>query len=280
MPVESKRGIPPGELTTRDLGLNSLRHFLLNVSPEVNRETHLILPGKRGNGPWRALMTLRECFPRQRQEELLVRFYSEVVRDFPNGEEVGRMLARINNISWFSPEIAPDRQTLKGLAKEHRRRLNDPEAATRLVKIPGLRKGALTYPVTEDDALDKAWSASSEATKKSGWPAKDARHEIYRLTHFGLITPIENSLSISVFGSVTRKDPEYLLEESAATRVADLLYLYTSWPMLADALKARGYAKGNPFEPLIEIFEMGAHPAGLDKDGNYLVLVPTEQLFS
>lgn len=127
--------------------------------------------------------------PPDEQEKLLVGFYSQNAEVLPNGAELGRYLARINNISWFKPKSPPDEELLERLRHQALSRLNLPDFPLRIIKEDWVAAeaayqtaigneiharldwGALvdadgdpTRGEVSDAAFSKAWRALMDAT--------------------------------------------------------------------------------------------------------------------
>ncbi len=208
--------------------------------------------------------------PFDEQEKLLVGFYSQKVEAFPNGEELGKFLARINNISWFQPEIQPDRESLENLCRQTLSRLNLPDLTLRIIKearwytARGAARGAARYAApdaTRDATRDAArgaalFRARDAAQYAARYAARDAARKAAR----------EAVL-----------DAEWDAAWSAARDAAR----GAEWIIVKDLMPQRGYDKGNPFEPLIEIYELGCWPIGIvpGQDGNkeFVIFVPPSQ---
>ena len=78
--------------------------------------------------------TLRRFFKEDQQRDLLVCFYTEGVKDFPNAENFAKELIRINNINYFEPKEEPDSSLLQELANQHLTRLGLQEAPIKIIK--------------------------------------------------------------------------------------------------------------------------------------------------
>ncbi len=192
--------------------------------------------------------------PLDEQEKLLVGFYSQKVEAFPNGEELGKFLARINNISWFQPEIQPDRESLENLCRQTLSRLNLPDLTLRIIKEAVARDTALdaTLDVAWDAVQNAAWGAARSATLDAAWGA--ARSAEWNTA------PARGATLDAAWGAAR-----------IAARGAE-------WIVVKDLMPQGGYNKGNPFEPLVEIYELGCWPIGIVSDQNgkkeFVVFIP------
>ncbi len=197
--------------------------------------------------------------PFDEQEKLLVGFYSQKVEAFPNGEELGKFLARINNISWLQPKNPPDEESLENLCRQILSRLNLPDLTLRIIKeardatrwyaVRGTGRGA-EWDAALGTARYAAWSAAGEAAL--GAAARDMAQDAIRGVKWDATWDAGRD----------------------ATRGAE-------WIVVKDLMPQKGYSKGNPFEPLMGIYELGCWPIGIVPDQNgkkeFVVFIPPVQ---
>jgi hypothetical protein len=185
--------------------------------------------------------------PQKEQEDLLINFYKERIKGFPNPEKFAEELVRINNIDYFKPKKEPDPKILQALINQHLNRLNLPEAK---IKIIRMRLYGEYKPQTIGNGV--LWNIAAAA------PWRDARDATW-------------------FVRDTVETVSWSSLEAARNAIQDAEKV-TAWIILEDIMSEKGYIKGNPFTPLMEIYEQGYWPVGLitNKEGQteFNILVP------
>lgn len=266
------------------------------------------------------------------QERLLVNFFTERVEGFPNGEELGKELAKINNIHWFRPNQEPNTKTLQQLAQTSLERLKYPSRSSIPLKIISKNWGEarreardpwnlyrgpawqLAQAMARQAAYDVAHFAARAAAQEPAWeavweatrtPARDAawgttwkRRWISGEEEFEDITwqaQWRAVLEEVVDGAIGRQEALSIAEKAfrgttwyatwevgyVATRdmARDVAQDATWISVVKDLIPPKDCPKGNPFNPLMEIYELGYWPIGpvINKETGikeFLVFVP------
>ena len=216
--------------------------------------------------------------PSDEQEKLLVDFYSQKGEAFPNGAELGRFLARINNISWFQPKSPPDRKSLEELCQQVLSRLNLPNLTLRIIKeARGVARGTTwgaTWEATWGADRCAAWDAARDAARNEAWGAaceaiRCAAWEVDRCAAWDAASGAAWGAACDAASDVTW---------GAAWEAASDVTWGAEWIVVKDLMPQRGYDKGNPFESLTEIYELGCWPIGTVPDQNgkkeFIIFVP------
>lgn len=302
--------IPPSDIGTS----NALAAFLFQQTGKESFQD----PDGFGTYYPHTFTSLREMTLPQ-QEGLLVNFFTERVEGFPNGEELGKELAKINNIPWFRPNQEPNPETLQQLAQASLERLKYPSRSSIPLKIIRENWGeawnaarskdwgkgcheARCYAVRQvvwamdrwaaygvalfaarGAAQEPAWEAAWEATRT---PARDAawgttwkRRWISGGDGFEDITwqaqwkavleetdgAIGRQEALSIAEKAFRGTTWYAAWEAVLEANHDARWYAAqdaAWIVVKDLMPARGFSEGNPFEPLMEIHELGYWPIG------------------
>lgn len=211
-----------------------------------------------------AIFSQLRSLPLQEQKELLIGYYTEGVKDFSNGEHFGKALAEINNIPWFKPEKDPEIASLQGLIDECYARLNLPRPPhVRIIRDdwdvvenavwenPMVRKRTL-------DTIDAIDNAAESAARNEAW---DTMNTVLDVT----------------FDSAERGEAC----NAASWDAAEDMVRNAEWIIVEDLMPQRGFTKGNPFEPLTEIYKLGLWPIGevVNPEGKeeFVIFVPPLQ---
>ncbi len=275
------------------------------------------------------------AFPQQ--ERLLVSFFTEKVEGFPNGEELGKELAKINNIHWFRPNQEPEQGVLKQLSRTCLQRLKYPSRPSTPLKIirenwgevldatknvwyvtpwvprgvamgsRGVAGGAaysvarVTTQPARRVALDLAFYMARAAAQESAWEAAwettrtPARDAAWGVTWYRRYSPSDAGYGDATWkaqweavfekawgpplgearrGGLATQDmpkdtfknePWYANWEAAYEATKDVAWDMiqdATWIVVKDLMPARGYSKGNPLEPIMEIYKLGYWPIG------------------
>lgn len=230
------------------------------VSPEgltsfirANEATLAKLP-KRRYGGYDDIFDALRTFLADRQEQLLVTYFTKEV-NFPNGEQLGQFLAKLNNIPWYQPVKEPDIQELQQASDESYRRLDLKPLPVRLVKDGSYNSAeyeewhGLFENVKRDPLLDaidyamnkvlfsydniKRWPTIEGKANAGFWMAWYAT--LNGLHRTGLILSGDAMMDPINYASMTAK-----------------------WIVLKDGMAKEGYTRGNPGEPLFNgIFDKG-----------------------
>jgi len=133
----------------------SLARYLLSQRPDLN-----LNPKK---AQYKVIFQRLRELPQPNQESLLVGFFENGVKSFPNGGALGRKLAEINNISWFKPEGEIDPLVLQGHADEHLSRLGLDTLPLRIINNWGTAWSTAwdAAVAARDAARGVAWSTVS-----------------------------------------------------------------------------------------------------------------------
>ena len=264
------------------------------------------------------------------QERLLVSFFTERLEGFPNGEELGKELARINNIHWFRPNQEPEQGVLEQLTRTCLERLKYPSRPSTPLKIirenwGEARREAWSDPwnlyrgparqaaqkatrqaaydvayymargAAQDSDCEAAWEATRTPARDAAWGTTGTRRWVSGPGGFEDITwqaqweaifeevngATGRQEALSIAEKAFRGTTWYAAWEAAivATRdVARDVAHDAEWIVVKDLMPARGCSKDNPFEPLMEIYELGYWPIGpvinKNRETEFVVFVP------
>lgn len=196
--------------------------------------------------------------PLELQKRLLVMFYCIKVRNFPNGQELGKELAKINNIHWFRPNQEPELSVLEQLKRTYLERLNYPSESPIPLKIIRENWDA-ARDADRDTSRRMAWVATRQILGRYGSTVWDAA-----LTAVG--TAWDEARGASRPARAARDAAEGAIGgvnwKTAATVAKWYAARDTEWIVVKDLMPARGFSKGNPFEPLMEMYDLGCWPIG------------------
>ncbi len=181
----------------------------------------------------------------------------------PNTEAVKALLERVKRIEWFRPTKKYDPDAIQELVRKHRQALNDPgfdSYSFRLIHndwriAVNMAKEATSYTIAQDMDWFPAWNnarnAAKAATRSKAWNM--ARDAILAETKEAAKDSI-----VSVAEEAARKVAWDVAEETA-----EVMANCAQWIVVADLMGSRGYRHGNPYEPLVKLYEMGLWPIGL-----------------
>lgn len=185
------------------------------------------------------------------QEKLLVQGFGDPQVNMPNGEKLGRFLARVNNIEWFNPHEAVPDEEIREMADVAQQRIR--VSPKELLVVRGTSE---LFPSLVDDnwtrAVDKAWNETASLADDSRLLARFAVGSAAEAAAGSALTPLgDHTMS-----------PSYLARRAA------------EWILGEDLVGWRSpYKKGNPWIPMIDICEKGLWPMGQTKD-NFVVYHP------
>ena len=215
---------------------------------------------------------------------MLVRFYVEGVKDFPNAEKFAKELVRINNIDYFKPKEEPDPSLLQELADQHLASLNLPEAKIRIIDDWSkaedaelnetcdakfnARCSAVQSALEEEAAGNTAWNAGRDKAQQDQTRYTPQHH-----------TGWNAALGV-VWDIVLNKTQDTPTQEAVGNAVWETIG-DVAWIVAEDEMPEKGYVKGNPFSPLITMYEIGCWPIGLventDGQEEFVIFIPPIQ---
>ena len=255
---------------------SSLARYLLSQEPGLNLD-----PGK---DQYEVIFQRLRKLPQPNQESLLVGFFENGVKSFPNGGALGRKLAEINNISWFRPEGKVDPLVLQGHADEHLSRLELNTLPLRIIDNWGMA-WSTAWEAVNDEAWDMArvaaWDAAVaawNAARGVAWStANDAAWDAAWDAAFGAADDAARDAARGVAWSTV--SVQAWVAGADIARVATLGTADgAAWVTVKDIMPKRGFEKGNPFSPLTEICKLGCCPIGVvpNKTGQqeFAVFIP------
>jgi len=230
--------------------------------------------------------TLRRFVKEEQQEDLLVRFYTKGVKDFPNAEKFAKELVKINNIDYFKPKEEPDHSFLQELANQHLANLDLKETRIKIIRDDWF----LTEDVGVDAICDAKFNArciavqsavGSEAAEdawNTAWERERAQQDKARYVpspHAGWKT----ALGV-IWDVILDKTQDRAIEEAVGNAVWEAI-ADAAWIIAEDKMPEKGYVRGNPFLPLITIYEVGCWPIGLVKNADgqeeFVIFIPPIQ---
>ena len=181
-----------------------------------------------------------------------------------NVRGLAEFLARLKNIDWFKPKEMPDQSLLEKLVQQHFSYLNLPSLPIRLME-----KNWSSAGVVWNGELEAPWIAAGDATWSAAWDAarssiRDSAGEMARSAVQGA------ARNVTWMARKVARGAEW-----GATRNA---VQGAEWIVVKDLMPQRGYDKGNPFESLIGIYELGCWPMGIVPDQNrkkeFVIFIP------
>ena len=347
MTPQTELCVPKSEpIPVREIPLSPMATFLKESHPGLEFEP---------SPTYHAIFSELRGLPLDEQEKLLVGFYSQKVEAFPNGAELGRFLARINNISWFQPKSRPNRESLGRLYHQALSRLNLHDLPLRIISqswaaaweakwnahhkaiqasiIWGALSDADGDPtrgsVPEEDlaealhklrrltsleeAPDKAEAtaynapahveirdASMDTTLKGalldagihpGDPTRDAAvdaalhavmaHETARKAVYTAARDEARDAAYAVLDRTPDMTAKWDRAREARVRAEEDATLNAGraaeWIVVKDLMPHTDYNKGNPFESLVGIYELGCWPIGIsdqNEEMEFVVFIP------
>lgn len=277
------RRIPIKEVTP-----STLAEFLKSQEPSLNFTT---AEREGGHATYsQVLPKLRGALSHFKQEELFTKFFTETVINFPNGRSLARYLAKVNNIDWFNPKEEPHSDHLSRLTNEYFRRLNLLPLPLKIIKedwlsfweavdlrIVGSRhaKGKMLAQET----ADQIWKGKSRAEA-----FKEAREKIPMMTgdfnfyqahrtvgktideivqksrRFDALSLTRGMVGGSSIESMLVMNPK--LMRYAIHYISQQVSEGALWIVAEDEIPKHGFENGNPYESLVEIYNLGCIPVG------------------
>jgi len=228
--------------------------------------------------------TLRRFFKKEQQEDLLICFYTEGVKDFPNAKNFAKELIRINNVDYFKPKEEPDSTVLQELANQHLFSLDLQEAPIKIIRDDWFLAEDVELDVICDEKLDARCIAVQsvvveEVVGNAVWNAGRDKVQQDAIRYTSQHTTKWNTVLSIVWDIVLDKTRDTVRDVAGVTvweAIGDV-----AWIIAEDKMPDRGYIKGNPFSPLISIYELGYWPIGLaeNEDGKkeFVIFIPPIQ---
>lgn len=241
----------PAPIAVGQVSRFSLVRYLLGQKPDLN-----LNPEK---AQYTEIFQKLRGLPYPVQESLLVGFFTKEVKDFPNGESLGRKLIEINNIPWFKPKGEIDPTVLQKHVKDHLSRL-----------------GLNTLPLRIIDN----WGTALDTVRSARWdtalgPARNATWDTARLAAMGAARGAVRNVAWDTAWDVAHeatwgaaraiRDTAWLaawVVKDATIDAAQFAADDAAWVTIKDIMPNRGY-KDNPFSPLTEIYKLGCWPIGV-----------------
>lgn len=177
-------------------------------------------------------------------------------------------LARVKNINWFKPKETPDKSLLEQFVQQYFSCLNLPPLPIKLIEKNWSKAGAV-----RNGELEVAWHAAGDKTWRVAWDTglmatRDSAGEMARDAVCGAARNVPWTARRVARGA-----------EWDATRDA---VQCARWIIVKDLMPQEGYNKGNPFEPLIEIYKLGCWPIGIvpnEKDEKeFVIFIPPSKI--
>lgn len=192
--------------------------------------------------------------PPDKQEKLLVGFYSQGVEAFPNGKKLGEFLAELNNIRWFQPQSQLNREYLQKLSSQVHSRFNLPDLPLKIIEENWNAARETARSAIRGIFLDETWGV-----------VLDEARGVARETARNLARRVVLKAARGAAWSMTRGVARSVVRSAAVDAALDASW-GAEWIVVEDLMPQRGYDKGNPFEPLMEIYELGCWPIGIVPD--------------
>ena len=181
--------------------------------------------------------------PLSDQKELLMKMYGDPKLRVPHGKEVAEMIARINNIPWFTPHQEVPEEYIK-----------------ERVQLAQERLGIQPRPLREVGTWNAAMSAFGD-TYEGRW-AEGARQV---LANLALRNEKIGDVAVDVY-SMLPSESDWAYGRDAVPAVSRIACDAVRWTAAQDKMqKHEKYDKGNAFEPLLDLCEKGLWPVGLTR---------------
>lgn len=263
-------------LNVSEISPSSLARFLEKQNPDLSFD---------GEPTYYKIFERIRSLTQPEQEKLLVGFYTEGVKDFPNGKTLGKFLARVNNIDWFKPKETPDQSLLEKLVQQHLSCLNLPSLPVRLIKKDwgkaGVARGMALLGAAGDMARNTALGAvlgvaRDTALNTARDTARDTALGAARGTTWGAVWGTARGAARGM------AHPGAAVAWFAAGDAACEAAGDAAWITVEDLMPKYSYYrynKGSPFEPLIKIYERGCWSIGvvniLPGKKEFVIFVPS-----
>lgn len=229
---------------------------------------------------YNAVGYIRELPEEKRRKEFTTAL-TEGSLAFPNSELLAERFIQLCDVNWFKPKEKPDEVKLQELADEHRKRLieptslklsliSDPSVVMSILDEYEYGSGTNIEDVTDHDsyfANEVALSVAQSLKKHKEWDAVKelTEHILTSNDVWGILIDVNET-----FNSGSIED-----------HVINSVKYFMTWTVVEDLMPKNGYANGNPFEPIMEMYKMGLMPIGITKndDGQevFTVFVPPIQ---
>jgi hypothetical protein len=215
----------------------SMSYFLKKQEPGLNFV---------GNPSYSAIFASLRTLPCSRQEELLVNFFDQTIRNFHNGQRLGHFLANANNVPWFRPQGEPNLKELQQFSNGFYQRLGFRSLPLRIIRDDW----GTAWETLEQAKWSKVWGKVLDAVGAS-------REESQSPTRI---------LALNIGWSITRQAVhEAVLKTGAGPRLAKDVARQTAlasawsavWIIAEDSIPKKVH-QDNPFVPLFEeIYDKG-----------------------
>ena len=225
-------------------------------------------------------------FPETERQIFYKQLVSEGVEGFPNGCKLVKVLAKINSMPWFQPNQELDRGLLRKLVDIYLGRLNPPEPSEE-ISLEIIKKDwnvalKAARGITKDVMWEEIFKAARKAARDQEW------NVIYDMVRDGVESVVWEVVRNPILDGAAMKDasPDEMEEAvdgawNVARSVAYDAAGCAAWIIVSDLMPEEGYPNGNPFEVLIEIYQMGCWPIGQtvrDQKKQFLVFIPARNI--
>jgi hypothetical protein len=192
------------------------------------------------------------------------------VQDFPNAERFAKELVRIKNIEFFKPRGEPDPVLLQELVNQHLERLGLQEALINIIRDDDFREDAELHAMCNvkfNVKCDVMQLVVGRETTETEYAPRHAPRAL------ACNPAILNAVWDIVWNKIKGVETE--------TDVTGDMVGNAAWIIAEDKMIEGGYAKGNPFSPLITIYELGCLPIGLVENAEgkteFVIFIPPIQ---
>lgn len=206
--------------------------------------------------------------PAAKQRNLLVAFFTEGVRSFPNGETLGETMAEIINISLLQPTKEPNPSLLQKLFNEHLFRLNSLPIPLRIIENDWFAAKEAVGCVRRNEAIFAVETVMRDVVRKAERSTVAAKARI--------MTRSAAEVTISEAVRNEGRNVEWEAASDIIRRCGHDFVGIANWVTVMDLMPQRGYDKGNPFESLIKIYKLGCCPIGV-VNHEFVIFVPPVQ---
>src|SRR3989344_7699081 len=199
---------------------------------------------------------IKEILDKKGQEEFIKRLLKK--GKYKNIDELAKFLTHVNGIPWFKPFSKPDQETIKSLVNDCIKSLD--------LNSREQDGGKWThFEIQEIKIMEDTWNEANEASRNL------------------LVEPTNNSISRNLT-ELTRKNNQEENINSLNSLIWGMIWgqseiggsnspILSASGTVQDIVKWICFndLKDNPFKSLLELYELGLWPIGIDDKHNFIV---------
>lgn len=240
----------PPNLSSKSLSETALAAFAQFPSRAWLKESF-----ENGHFSYRGLAFWLEGFEPKEKVQILTYFFGHKGVNFPNGEDLGRFLAGVNNDDFFNPTQEPNSDIVQSLVYAYL-------GALSLEPVPvELARARLSKNHSLDDLRNSlAWNQAQDSMLSA---ANLAGRDVVQ-------TEVERAgrdfVNIALYDLQKRYIPRPALRKIARPHheapaildeVRQDVQMACQWIVVLDLMAQEGYTGGNPFIPKVKLDELG-----------------------